>query len=131
VKVAQEPRKPLNPHIALSVAAALAHRQLSPERRAFYDVEHYSAVLNRVAQALIRVAQIHVGDGEGSARRALSEPELDGAIVRRGATVLALADGRSLRHLSVLREDLRSAITILRRAGVRAFDEQPKPKDGG
>jgi hypothetical protein len=129
--VAQEPRKPLNPHIALSVAAALAHRQLSSERRAFYDVQHYSEMLNRVAQALLRVAQIHVADGDGSGPRALSEPELDGAIVRRGATVLVLADGRSFRRLWVLREDLRSAITILGRAGVRTFDTQPEPKDDG
>jgi hypothetical protein len=131
LKVAQEPRKPLNPHIALSVAAALAHRQLSPERRAFYDVEHYSELLNRVAQALLRVAQIHVGDGDGGAPRALSECDLEGAIVRRGATVLVLADGRLLRHLSVLREDLRSAITILGRAGLRTFDEQREPKNDG
>jgi hypothetical protein len=129
--VAQQPRKPLNPHIALSVAAALAHRQLSPERRAFYDVEHYSEVLNRAAQALIRVAQIHVGDGDGGAPRALSPSELDGALVRRGATVLVLADGRLFRRLSVLREDLRGAITILRRAGLRTFDEQRDPKDDG
>jgi hypothetical protein len=129
--VAQEPRKPLHPHIALSVAAALAHRQLSPGRRAFYDVEHYSEVLNRAAQALIRVAQVHVGDGDGSAPRPLSEPDLEGALVRRGATVLVLADGRLLRHLSVRREDLRSAITILRRAGLRTFDEQRDPRDDG
>jgi len=129
--VAQGPRKPLNPHIALSVAAALAHRQLSPERRAFYDVEHYSEVLNRAAQALIRVAQVHVGNGDGSAPRALSPSELDGALVRRGATVLVLADGRLFRRLSVLREDLRGAITILRRAGLRTFNEQRDPKDDG
>jgi hypothetical protein len=127
--VVQEPRKPLNPHMALSVAAALAHRQLSPERRAFYDVEHYGEVLNRIAQALARVAQIHVGDGEGGAPRALSPSELDGALVRRGATVLVLADGRLFRRLSVLREDLRGAITILRRAGLRTFDEHSEPKD--
>ena len=129
--MAQGPRKPLNPHIALSVAAALAHRQLSPERRAFYDVEHYSEVLNRAAQALIRVAQVHVGNGDGSAPRPLSPSELDGALVRRGATVLVLADGRLFRRLSVLREDLRGAITILRRAGLRTFNEQRDPKDDG
>ena len=129
--MAQQPRKPLNPHIALSVAAAFAHRQLSPERRAFYDVEHYGEVLNRAAQALMRVAQIHVGDGEGGAPRALSPSELDGAWVRRGATVLVLADGRLFRRLSVLREELRGAITILGRAGLKTFDQQRGSKDCG
>jgi hypothetical protein len=88
-------------------------------------------VLNRTAQALIRVAQVHVGDGHGSAPRPLSDSDLEGALVRRGATVLVLADGRVLRHLSVLRDDLRSAIAILRRAGLRTFDKHSGPKDDG
>jgi hypothetical protein len=45
--------------------------------------------------------------------------------------VLVLADGRLFRRLSVLREDLRGAITILRRAGLRTFNEQRDPKDEG
>jgi hypothetical protein len=39
-----------------------------------------------------------------------------------------LADGRSFRYVSLLRDDLRNAIAILARTGVRAFSSQRTPK---
>jgi hypothetical protein len=117
-----------NPHIALSVAAGLAHRQLAVQPREFYDVEHYSEVLNLVAQALTRVAQIYVAEQAGAAREGLSGLDLEGASVRRGATVLVLADGRTFRHIWVRRDDLRNAITILASTGIRGFTSQRAPK---
>jgi hypothetical protein len=120
--------RPLNSHVALSVAAGLAHRQLAAQPAKFYDVEHYSEVMNLVAQALLRVAQVYVADAYGGERRALGEADLIGARVRRGATLLVLADGRSFRHLSLERDDLRNAITILSSSGVHAFSAPRTPK---
>lgn len=117
-----------NPHIALSVAAGIAHQQLAARPLAFYDVEHYSEVMNMVAHALMRVAQIYVADADGGERRGLSEADLDGASVRRGATLLVLADGHSFRHVWLLRDDLRNAIAILASSGVRVFGPQRSPK---
>jgi len=118
----------LNPHVALSVAALTAHRQLAAKPPAFYDVEHYNEVLNTVAHALMRAAPLYVADADGGERRTLSEADLDGASVRRGATLLVLADGRSFRYVSLLRDDLRSAIAILARTGVKGFSPQRTPK---
>jgi hypothetical protein len=120
--------RPLNSHVALSVAAGLAHRQLAAQPAKFYDVEHYSEVMNLVAQALLRVAQVYVADASGGERRGLSEADLINARVRRGATLLMLADGRSFRHLWLLREDLRNGIAILASSGVHAFAPPRAPK---
>jgi hypothetical protein len=113
----------LNPHVALSVAAALAYRQLSDHRQ-FYDIQHYGDVLNMVARALSRVAPIYVGDETEGAPRALNEIELEGATLQRGATLLLLVDGRVFRNLSVLRVDLRDAIAVLGRTGLKSFGAQ-------
>lgn len=59
----------LNPHIALSVAAGLAHQQLAAQPNKFYDGEHYSELMNMVAHALMRVAPLYVADAEGAERR--------------------------------------------------------------
>jgi hypothetical protein len=118
-----------DPHVALSVAAALAHSQLSENPRVFYDVEHYSETLNLAARALASAAVIHVAESDHGGWRALTDAELAAASIQRGATLLVLADGRTFRHLSVLRSDLRSAIALLRAAGVKAFGTEPaKPQ---
>lgn len=116
----------LDPFVALSVAAALAHRQLS-DLRHFYDIEHYSEVLNTVGQALGRVVPIYCA-GDDGVRHALSQLELLGSKLRRGATVLELADGRGCRQLSVLRSDLRDAIAILAHTGITGFSARQEPK---
>jgi hypothetical protein len=106
----------LSPHVALSVAAALAYQKFSQGPRDFYDVEHYSAVLNAVAQALAGVMRIYVADNEDTPR-ALTDAALEGAVVRRGATVLQLADGRAFRRVLVRRDELHAAVDRLRRSG--------------
>jgi hypothetical protein len=108
-----------NPHVALSVAAAFTYWQLSAKRPQFYDVEHYSEVLNTIARALSRLIPLYIADVDGGPRRALREVELNGASVVRGATVLTLADGRSFRYLWVLRNDLREAIAVLGHTSLR------------
>lgn len=106
-------------HIPLAVAAALACNRLSaPQRPQFYDAQHLSDVMTLVAQALVRATRVYIPDENGAARP-LSQAELEGSEVRRGATLLLLADGRQLSDATIRRGDLVEAIDALK-AG--AFD---------
>lgn len=106
-------------------AAGIAYDQLAERKRGFYDTEHFNEVLNKAAQALISVAPVwHIDPGTGERRR-LSHAELIDARVTRGATVLILAGGRSIKDVSLLRQDLSTAIKILKGAGVKAFSSAP------
>ena len=77
------------------------------------------------------MAPLYVQDALAGSPRQLMEAELEGAKVKRGATVLALKDGRSLSGVSLKRAELRQAIAILKAVGVpelaRARQEPPKP----
>ena len=107
---------PLNEHLPLAVAAAITYHNLTaPQRPQFYDGEHLSEVLTRVAQALVQVARVYAVDESTHQRRALTESEQ--AEVRRGATVVLLADGRRLIDVTIRRHDLRDAIAALRAKG--------------
>lgn len=110
-----------DPYLALSVAAAMAYGQLSPKRPAFYDVQHFSEVLNVAAQALIRVVPIYVADARTGARRRLADEETLHAAVTRGATVVVLPNGRRLTGVCLLRSDFRGAVAVLRRTGIKGF----------
>jgi hypothetical protein len=114
-----------DPHIGLTTAAGIAYDQLAKRNRGFYDTEHFNEVLNMAAQALISVAPIWIHDPDSGERRRLSAAELMDARVTRGATVLILADGRSIKDLSLLRQDLPAAIQILKAAGLEAFSSAP------
>jgi hypothetical protein len=107
---------PLNEHLPLAVAAAITYHHLTaPQRPQFYDGEHLSEVLTRVAQALVQVARVYVLDEATQERRLLTEGEQ--AEVRRGATVVLLPDGRRLTEVSIRRHDLRDAIVALKAKG--------------
>jgi hypothetical protein len=84
-------------------------------------VEHFNEVLNHAAQALISITPIYLIDAATGERRRLSNAELLEARVSHGATVLIMADGRSVKDLSLLRSDLAAAIKILKDAGLKAF----------
>lgn len=114
------PKQP-DPHLGLTTAAGIAYDQLADRKRGFYDTEHFSEVLNNAAQALISVAPIWITDPDTRERRRLSAAELIDARVTRGASVVTLADGRKVKDVSLLRADLRTAIKILKGAGVTAF----------
>jgi len=105
-------------HLALAVAAHLARTQLVPDSLNHYHGARLSDALNAVAQALARVAALHVTDPRTGETRALGAAELEGAVVERGATVLRLKDGRELSGVSVRRADLCEAIALLRTSGV-------------
>jgi hypothetical protein len=108
----------LGQHLALSVAAHLARTQLVPDPLTVYDGQHMMEMLDIVGNALSRVAPLYVMDAAAGAPRQLMEAELDGARVKRGATVLVLKDGRSLSGVSIKRVDLRQAIAILKTVGI-------------
>ena len=107
-------------------AAGIAYDQLAERKRGFYDTEHFNEVLNKAAQALITAAPVWVIDAATGQRRRLSDAELIDARVTRGATVLVLADGRRLKDVSLLRQDVAAAITILKAAGLKAFSAAPE-----
>jgi hypothetical protein len=113
--------RPEEQHIGLSTASGIAYDQLAERKRGFYDVEHFKEVLNHAAQALIGITPIYLIDPATGERRRLTDAELLEARVTLGATVLIMADGRSVKDLSLLRGDLAAAIKILKDAGLKAF----------
>ena len=113
--------RPEEQHIGLSTASGITYDQLAERKRGFYNVEHFNEMLNNAAQALIGITPIYLIDPATGERRRLSDAELLEARVSRGATVLILADGRSVKDLSLLRSDLTAALKILRTTGLKAF----------
>jgi len=113
--------------LPLAVAAALAYNRLyNPDVPRFYDAEHFSDTLTMTAGALIRVAKVYVE--ESGARRPLAAAELEGAEVRRGATLLVLADGRELAEVTMRRGDLRDAVAALKVAALGAALQELKSR---
>jgi hypothetical protein len=113
--------RPEEQHIGLTTASGIAYDQLAERKRGFYDVAHFNEVLNRAAEALIRIAPVYLIDPATGVRRPLTDAELLDAQVTLGATVLVLADGRNVKDLSLLRGDLTAAIKILKGTGLKAF----------
>lgn len=111
-------------HIGLATASGIAYDQLAAKSRGAYDAERFNELLNRAAEALIRIAPVYLFDSDSGARRRLNEAELLNARVTRAASALILADGREVKDLSLLRSDLRVAITILKGAGLTAFSPE-------
>jgi hypothetical protein len=109
-------------HLALSVAAHLARTQLVPDPLSVYDAQHMGEMLDVVARALSRVAPIYVRDAGAADPRPLTPAELEGATIRRSATILALADGRSFSSATIKRLDLRQAIAILKAVGIEELN---------
>lgn len=123
-------RKPLSEvtsgqHVSLAVAAHLARTQLVHDSAKVYDGQHLSDMLDELGLALARTAPLHVTDAQTGAVRPLGPAELEGAAVQRGATLLALKDGRKLLGVSIRRSDLRQAIAVLKAVGLR--DAPPAP----
>ena len=103
-------------HVSLPVAAALACHQLAPVSPRFYDAEHLSETLCLVAHGLTKVAPVFVADADGKTRP-LTDVEVAGVKVSRGATRLELGDGRVFDAAFVRRRDLHDAISILKATG--------------
>lgn len=78
-------------------------------------------MVNFIAQALCRLAPLYVDDG--GAHRRLTDAELGQATIRRGATLVELADGRRFSRATLRRGELRDAIAILKAVRVERFAE--------
>jgi hypothetical protein len=115
-------------HLALSVAAHLARTQLVPEPLRVYDGQHLSEMLDVVARSIAKVVPLYVQDPQAGSPRELSHDELQGAEVRRGATLLVLKDGRTLSSVTIKRRDLRQAVAILKTVGIPEL-KLPKERD--
>jgi hypothetical protein len=120
-------------YLSLAVAAHLARTQLVPDPLKVYDSQHLSEMLNVLAQALARTAALQITETASGEKRVLSALELEGALAKRGATLLVLKDGRTLTGVSILRSDLRQAIAILKAVGIPEFASAAAmaPKPGG
>jgi hypothetical protein len=120
-------------YLSLAVAAHLARTQLVPDPLKVYDGQHLGEMLNVVAQALARTAPLQITEAPSGEKRALSSVELEGALAKRGATILVLKDGRTLTSVSIRRSDLRQAIAILKAVGIPEFAPAPAtaPKPAG
>lgn len=115
-------------HIALSVAAGLARTQLVADPLRPYDAQHLTEMLDIIARALARVAQLYVRDTPDTEPRPLSSAEHEGAAIRRGATIVVLADGRSFSSVTMRRGDLRQAIAILKAVGIPELSPARPPE---
>ena len=114
-------------HLSLPVAAHLARTQLVPDPLKVYDGQHVLDMLNVIGLALARTAPLYVVDPAAGAQRQLAPAELEGAKAKRGATLLALKDGRTLTGVSIRRADLRQAIAILKAVGLPELAAEPAP----
>jgi hypothetical protein len=118
----------LGQHLALAVAAHLARTQLVPDPLSVYDGQHLTDMLDLIARALTKVAPVYVKDSAPGEPRELSPAELEGATVRRGATLMALKDGRTFSSVTIKRADLRQAIAILKAVGIEELRRDPRPE---
>ena len=108
----------LGQHIALSVAAGLARTQFTPDPLQVYDAQHLTDILDIVARALARVAQLYVREAPEAEPRPLTPEEQASASVGRGATTITLNDGRRYSSVTMRRGELRQAIAVLKAVGI-------------
>ena len=101
-------------HVALSVAAAIAHHQITGTTKNIAAPADLDAALNRAAHALASLTEIYAQ--EDGVLRALPLSELLDGVFLRGATVLRSAGGRIHTRLTIRRGALRDAIKILKAA---------------
>ncbi len=105
-------------HLPLATAAAVVYRQVIGA--AVDEVRSGDAedILNHVARALSNVAPIYALDPRSGKPSPLAPFDLIEATFVRGATLLIGRGGVEYRELSIEREDMRSAIAILKAANI-------------
>jgi hypothetical protein len=105
--------------VALSTAALVTYHQVMGSTFEPLDVPHANAMLREVARAISNVPPIYAAASATQQAKVLPDSELLSGEFLRGATLLRTSRGVECRQLSIRRVDMRSAIAILRRAGVR------------
>ena len=110
-------------HISLATAVAVTYRDVMGEALApTSTVEAWNGTLHAVAHALSNVCPLYSTSEEGKLFQ-ISYFDLLEAKFDHGGAVLRVQDGTVYRRLTVSLEDLQSAVTILKRIGVR-FDRR-------
>ena len=113
-------------HVALSSAAAVIYRQMGGEEALkIGEAGELDEILNRVANALANVTIIYTADRAAGGPRQLAPIELIHCRFEQGATVLKTSFGVEYRDLTIRRDDMLSALAILKGAGV---DFRRKPR---
>ena len=102
--------------VALSTAAAVVYHQIAGATTESTD--EVIEVLNAVASAIANVAPIYTSDRPTGTPRQLAPIELIHCRFERGATVLKTSFGLEYGNLSIRRDDMRSALAILRGARI-------------
>ena len=100
----------------LSVAAAIAFQHAQRGTKAIASPSDYIEALDMAANALARLIPIYTMDEGLHARVTVDVEQLPGEFAR-GATEYVCRDGSRFTGLSVVRGDLTSALSFMRRVG--------------
>ena len=106
-------------HIGLPTACAVVYARVTrrvPDPR---DAPQLDAILNDVAFALSNLVPIYAADAQSAPPKPLNALELLDGRFSHGAHAFTASDGKELRGLTVRRQDMENAISILRAAGVQ------------
>jgi hypothetical protein len=112
-------------HLALSTAAAVVYHQVMGAAAAAGSADDVLDVLDRVAGAIANVATIYTSDRPSGTPRQLAPIELIHCRFERGATALKTSFGLEYHNLSIRRDDMRTAIAILRGARISFRTDKP------
>lgn len=111
-------------HISLPTAAAIAYREIMGEPLAPTEtVDVWNDIVHAVAHALSNTCPLYSTTDEGTLVQ-IAHVDLVHSRFERGAAILRMANGTVHRRLTISRNDLHAAVTILRRIGAR-FDKRP------
>ena len=108
-----------DPQVALSTAAAVVYQQVMGVPVPAGSAADAAVILDRVAGAIANVAPIYTADRPSGTPRQLAPIELIHCRFVGGAARLRTSFGLEYGALSIRREDMRSAIAILKGARVR------------
>jgi hypothetical protein len=104
--------------LALSTAAYHVYYEIMGTRLRYTDVSEMNEVLHRVAHALANVAPIYSRDRDAGTYRQLDSVDLIFGVFQRGGTVMRTSYAE-YKGLAIRRSDMREAIEIFRRAGIK------------
>lgn len=124
-----DPRVLQQQFMPLSVAAAIAFQHSQRGTKAIQSPADYIEAQDMAAAALSRLIPIYAMDEELHMRVAIDVDRLRGEFTK-GATEYLCRDGSKFTQLSVVRGDLTSALSFMRRVGpTLAFAAGPRKKE--
>lgn len=105
-------------HVNLRVACAVIYTEITGKAPDSRDVQGMRAILNDVAHAIANVITIYSTQASSGVPIAISPYELIEGKFRKGGHVFTAKDGSEMDDLTVLRGDMRTAISVLRAAKI-------------